>query len=1796
MADVQHYMTAKLNLADGTIVYPQVSLDNIVAAIDDPTLVTVVTKTGQTISISDIPTAGSVAANDSLHVPTGGAVYTAVNNAYTTLNNAINTKQATLVEGDNIIHIINGSTIMADITNLDVAGIDTTATNGVHLVLDGNTVSAVSDVPYATTADILGGTGGTMVVDEFNAAIHANGTLSKSLEDTFYDYHADYYDASGTFQYSFDDGVLSLSWTQGSSYSRSGFDLPRIRGLYQVVDRTLLILIDVYLDSEDITKLGLRSTSDGNVNTVTGSNYDKSTTEQATWVTLAATFAKVEANKQYGIRFDCTCAPSSNVAFKLRNLRVLDVTGFSAAELIEVTNNQGYIYEPGDGLKMTGPVIALDEAAVADTLKGEGHGAIASDNLRSALSVSQAVDVTCKPNVWQNNSGTVTATVNGAALDDTNFLSEDGILVTATASAIFTIGFEGTGARKFPKYADGLKYLLICDIENTGSSGAVGFATEATWLRSGWVPMSPGQKIRFAVQNSGRTFYIRFTQYSAAGSILLTNLREYEVTALTDDAVMFLANLKDPDDFFRNPDMYSDSAEVDPHPTIKDKYLIKQDMVCPFIQTISMPDDSDLTVGAGLSYKIKYMTDTNPHNVTVDTIPSNGYGWDAHIQMFVKGASSVVFKSPLVLMNPLKSNAGHNLSVKFRNGQAFVYVDDTDAGYVIDALSGTTAGTLYAAITGNTNDYAIFSAELDGNTVNGGVAAFTGDQNHPSINVLGNGTDNTFITGSFTASTSGRPINFQALTVTGSTITDGVNMYDVNLVDTAVVCNRTSPPYPLMDNVVIPAGSTVTYTKANYVGRSLGNIQLDGTFVLNGRYYINWDTSITGTGTLSVKDTSTFSYFNLSTPVTINITGVTITGHSSSGYDVIFNAGYLQTFTLTSCEITGNTAYIYPIGNAGGASPDRRAVMVFNSCYVHDNPCVGNGLTTVWGPGSFSETIITGSTFGDKQGIMGTGAAPATVTLYGYNKLYAINYSNGRFISIQVLEGSTVSVEGSTSANAFHTNASDNISIGDDFTFITADGRTLSIDSVDKFRTLETNGMFYKNDNNIIVSVKATTADPWHATGFCFSGPLSTAAAGTVRLTGTTFTADGVLKDCNKLQLPAGSKNYFTDLTAGRAATDKVLQAAVIVVGNDATAPSGTATIQLDGGTADVTGIGTYIAKNGSNDFASTGSIYQITSGAASGEGTFDYALKTASNTFAMIASTVSVAGSTVEGTATRNIRLLKSDYTPIFGGTFAFGGSISDGGTDYPVADTVLSISGSVITMERGRLVITDGFIGKDMTLFTTMPPDTHTTQIVVVGSMNGAGGVLDRGWRLDDGGPGYRRGADCLYGGTVSISGFTMTGCIHSGSGACVYCQAGTINISNMVFKNSQAYCGIVSTYNKGTINAVNCVFDGNRGSAGQGIGNQSYSDPGPTINVTGCTFSNGYSRYGMGGGLANLKGGTINATNCLFIDNETAQGGQAIWTKSFTASTDQGPATVSISGCTFGVGQDVYMDSDGTSSGVINLSGYNKVWVIGGTNATLNIAANTTLDATDVWNDDGTPIEIVNPGGTQFNSGDNLSLLYNATKGASTSIVGVVQKAAGIGRLRSDGAVVLNSSFPTTPANTAIKFQSCKILLEKPDIEGSQVVYSLSGSGGTNKTITLQDVSVGPYEGTGSRTAALFVIDNTTATVSNTSLAGGCQLLVHKNGVLKLSGTITFIKYSRVANWGSADQIGAVNIAANTLLDFSQSENGNTINMLYCKGTITFGAHTKVKPKGSSTTIELNGGAAGTCTAIYPNGTIE
>lgn len=593
----QTYMTAKLNLADGTIVYPQISLDNIVRSISDPTLVTVAELSGGKVPIAQLPTTLTVTDSNTT-VPTAGAVY-----------GALNTKQATLVEGDNIIHIINGSTIMADITNLDVAGIDQTATNGVHLVLDGNTVSAAAELA-GTTAGVAGTVMGA-----------TNGV-----------------------------------------------------------------------------------TLDGGV-----------------------------------------------------------VTGVF-----------------GDGVEVVGNTAKVDIATVAETLNGTaGSNMVDADGLRGAMSLGQAVDVSCAPQAANDfnkvsfDGGSTwldmnTTKLQDGTIDSSKFLGDfiiktaDSRPTTATATFGFTVG------GLFPKRANGLKYLVMMDVKNTSTanlSTASMYTSSAGTLVdgvprdfSGTVPQAAYTRIAIIMEGTGNNAIAYLVaRISQVGTIQLDikNWRQYEVTNLTDEAIQYLASAEtnpDPDELFRSQDFFDVSAG----------YMIKSDMVCPWTYLIGMPANSPaMTVAAGLAYQLQ-LTDGAEHEITVDTFPTNAYGQDSHIQLLLSNNSTAVFKSPLNLIDALTPNAAHNITVKFRAGQANVYVDDTDAGYVVTVTAGTESGSLYYGLMGS-DQYIVFrAADTDNIPIHVDTMTLTTDHN-----VIGNGPDKTELV------SDGRITTPYSLDVTGVRFTGG---------------------------------------------------------------------------------------------------------------------------------------------------------------------------------------------------------------------------------------------------------------------------------------------------------------------------------------------------------------------------------------------------------------------------------------------------------------------------------------------------------------------------------------------------------------------------------------------------------------------------------------------------------------------------------------------------------------------------------------------------------------------------------------------------------------------------------------------------------------------------------------------------------------------------------------------------------------------------------------------------------------------------------------------------------------
>ena len=417
-------------------------------------------------------------------------------------------------------------------------------------------------------------------------------------------------------------------------------------------------------------------------------------------------------------------------------------------------NNSTVSLNFGDGLDVgvTGTTNAnkliVNEASVKEVLEDVVDGGtepavneiVTADNLRGALSVGQAVDVSCAGRdfnfiQYSSDSGTTWNTLNKDSLKEI-FISDFCLRANYPSSGSLYYGFSVPN-RPFPKFASGLSYLYVVDVKVlnnvTGLKGSMACYANGSWIYGSFSIALSSEYVRLYVKAISAHVLLLIGGGTSGSDVQveLKNWRQYEVTALTDEAIAYIAQLEDPDAFFRSTSAYS----------IRNKYLIKQDMVCPFIPTIEM-SNSDLTVAAGLSYKMTYKSNTaTTHTITADTIPTLAYGWDTHLQLFVDDNTTVNFQSPLVLEDPLTPNAGHNMTIKWRNGQALAYVDDTDVGYIVTVTAGTENGSLYYGLTNDVGEYITFANTTDGQSITIDDAAIL----TRNINVIGNGTDNTEI-------------------------------------------------------------------------------------------------------------------------------------------------------------------------------------------------------------------------------------------------------------------------------------------------------------------------------------------------------------------------------------------------------------------------------------------------------------------------------------------------------------------------------------------------------------------------------------------------------------------------------------------------------------------------------------------------------------------------------------------------------------------------------------------------------------------------------------------------------------------------------------------------------------------------------------------------------------------------------------------------------------------------------------------------------------------------------------------
>lgn len=501
----------------------------------------------------------------------------------------------------------------------------------------------------------------------------------------------------------------------------------------------------------------------------------------------------------------------------------------------------------GDGSTAGGVEIEGGEIASVDEvitgITGGTTAVVDVSALRGALTAGQAVDVTSQPDG-------VTGDYKG------------------TFSVTGTLGFAS-----FPKYAAGLNYLMIADLTAT-TSGTV--TPSGTWLDGTTTAKSlaAGTSTRVAMLfNAANKAKLTF---ASTGSVSVTNCREYEVTACSNEAVAYIAALSNPDAF-------------------SSYYLVKADMVQPWTYIIDMGTSPAVTIASGLSYKLNA---TGTHQLTVDTCPAGYDGRDASIRIRLGGSGVIQAVAPLQLGGALVPYAINNCVVRFRDGEAVLLVEDTLAGYVVTVNSGTGEGSLPYGLAAVGVPYIAFSSSTDGIPVDLSGATTAAEE----VTVVGNGYVETILTGS--------------INCTSKTIVANLALSDVGITGGTLT----------LGDAYIPSGSTVAVSGG---GLAVERVSGNGGVIDLGK------TRIIETGGMVMSGvTVTNGYSNAGGAVNVgnkkaDFISCVFSGNSCSGTGGGINIYSAANVRCVSCTITGNTGT-----NGGGVFCDQG---FFSGCTISGN-------------------------------------------------------------------------------------------------------------------------------------------------------------------------------------------------------------------------------------------------------------------------------------------------------------------------------------------------------------------------------------------------------------------------------------------------------------------------------------------------------------------------------------------------------------------------------------------------------------------------------------------------------------------------------------------------------------------------------------------------------------------------------------------------------------------------------------------------------------------------------------------
>ena len=838
------------------------------------------------------------------------------------------------------------------------------------------------------------------------------------------------------------------------------------------------------------------------------------------------------------------------------------------------------------------------------------------------------------------------------------------------------------------------------------------------------------------------------------------------------------------------------------------------------------------------------------------------------------------------------------------------------------------------------------------------------------------------------------------------------------------------------------------------------------------------------TAGLTISGGGAVSVFEVESGVTASLSGLTISGGSTSG-----NGGGLDnngTATLTDCTVSGSSA----ADAGGGVMNEGSGALTLTGCTISGNSAVdgGGGLAN-----RGTATLIGCPISGNSEEVAGGGG----LYNYGMATLTDCTISGN---SSGVFGGGLSSFGGTTTLT--NCTVSGNLAsfgggLSDDGTGVTAlensivAGNTTNLGAASDIETSDvasssshnligtggSGGLVNGVDGNIVGVANVLLAPLGN-----YGGPTQTIALlpGSAAI-GAGMAVNGVTTDQRGEPLDSPpdigafqSQGFTLTPVAGstpQQTTDGTAFAnplAVVVTANNPLEP-------VAGGTV------TFTAPSSGASALTAGTATIGSDGSAS-----------------VIAADNSIAGSYIVSASTTGA------VAPV---SFSLTNLVSDPVAAYTVNSTSGGFSGAgtsgtlpyvVFLASADANLSTDGSeIEFDPSVFSTTR--TITLGATVVLSETAGAEVIDgpgAGLVTISGG-GTVRVFQVESGVTATLSGLTISGGSTTGYGGGLY-NNGTTTLTNCVVSGNSAMDDGGGLYNNGTTTLTGCTISGNSAmNSGGGLDNDGMA------NLTDCTIS-GNAAMDDGGGLANFfSDATLTLTNCTVTSN-IASGGGGLYGG---AATNLSNTIVAGNTVENGPADDIYGD---TSSGSHNLIGTGgSGGITGGSDGNIVLTSLTALGLAPLG-EYGGPTETVAllPGSAAIGAGTAASGITTDQRGEP------LDSSPDIGAFQSQGFTinpVAGSTPQQTTDGTAFANPLAVVVTANNPLEpvANGTVTFAAPSSGASATLTGGTVTIGS-----NGSASVIAADN--------SIAGSYSVTASTTGAAAVSFSLTNLVSSLVSHY--------------------------------------------------------------------------